>query len=151
MPLKPVKLHVNDAPWITAELKELIKARSKAFARGDTENFRRLRNDVNRERQLCRMRYYNSKVDNLKNAKPSRWWYEVKKIAGMTPATGGDDIRAQLHLDAIENNLAKEIADLINTALLEPMQEFCPLEALPTFDPDSEIVNVVFLVSRRHS
>ena len=89
MPLKPVKPHVNDAPWITAELKELIKARSKAFARGDTEKFRRLRNDVNRERKLCRKRYYNSKVDNLKNTKPSRWWYEVKKIAGMTSATGG--------------------------------------------------------------
>ena len=60
----------------------------------------------------------------------------------MTPGTGGDDIRAQLHLDAIENKSAKEIADLINTALLEPIQEYCPLEALPTFDPDSEIVNV---------
>lgn len=34
MPLRSVKLHVNDAPWITAEFKELIKARSKAFARG---------------------------------------------------------------------------------------------------------------------
>ena len=30
----------------------------------------------------------------------------------------------------------------IYAALLEPMQEYCPLEALPTFDPDSEIVNV---------
>ena len=45
-------------------------------------------------------------------------------------------------MDAIENKSAKEIADLINTALMEPMQEYCPLEALPIFDPDSEIVNV---------
>ncbi len=72
MPLRSVKLHVNDAPWITAEFKELIKARSKAFARGDTEYFRRLRNDVNRERKLCRKRYFHSKVDNLKTTKPSR-------------------------------------------------------------------------------
>ena len=142
MPLKSVMLHVNNAPWTTAELKELIKARSKVFARGDTKNFRRLRNDVNRERKLCRKRYYNSTVDNLKETKPSRWWSKVKKIAGMTPATGGDDIQSQLHLDAIENKSPKDIADFINTALLEPMQEYCPLEALPPFDPDSEVVNL---------
>ncbi len=70
-------------------------------------------------------------MDNLKTTNPSRWWSEVKKIAGMTPATGGDDIRSQLHLDAIENKSPKEIADLINTALLEPMQEYNPFEILP--------------------
>ena len=66
MPLKSVKFHVNDAPWITVEFKELIRARDKAFARGDSVNFRRLRNKVNRERKLCRSRYFNTKVAKLK-------------------------------------------------------------------------------------
>ena len=35
-----------------------------------------------------------------------------------------------------------DIADLINTALLEPMQENRPLEALPPFDLDSEVVKL---------
>ena len=48
----------------------------------------------------------------------------------------------QLHLDAIGNKSTKEIADLINTALLEPMQEYYPLDTLPPFDPDTEVVNL---------
>ena len=84
MPFKSFRLHVNDAPWVTAEFKNLIKQRQSAFARGDQEQFRQLRNAVNRERKLCRSRYYSSKVADLKNVKPGKWWGEVKKIAGMT-------------------------------------------------------------------
>ena len=58
----------------------------------------------------------------------------------MAPATGKDDIRSQLHLADVENKSPQVIADLINTALLEPMQEYRPLESLPPFDPDSEVV-----------
>lgn len=49
MPLKTVKLHVNDPPLVTAEFKALIKARQKAFAQGDTEGYRHLRNITYRE------------------------------------------------------------------------------------------------------
>ena len=55
----------------------------------------------------------------------------MKKIGGMAPATGKDDIRSQLHLADVENKSPQVIADLINTALLEPMQEYRPLESLP--------------------
>ena len=40
MPLKPVKLHVNDAPWITPEFKNLIKLRQKAYTQGNQDRFR---------------------------------------------------------------------------------------------------------------
>ena len=65
-------LQMSVAPWITVEFKELIRARDKAFARGDSVNFRRLRNKVNRERKLCRSRYFNTKVAKLKKTKPSQ-------------------------------------------------------------------------------
>ena len=103
MSLKPVKLHVNNAPWTTAEFKELIRARDKAFAKEDSVNFCRLRNKVNRERKLCRSRYFHTKVVNLKTIKLSQWWGEVKKIAGMAHAPGMVDIRSQLHFDDVEN------------------------------------------------
>lgn len=103
MPLKPVKLHVNNAPWITTEFKELIRARDKASSRGDSDNFRWLRNKVNHERKLCLSRYFNTKVANVKTTKLSQWWGEVKKIAGMVPAMGMDDIRSQHHLDDVKN------------------------------------------------
>ena len=93
--------YVNDAPWVTAEFNNVIRLRKKAYAEGDQDRFRYIRNVVNRERALCRCKYYASKVANLKNTKPSQWWSEVKKIAGMTPATHSDDIRSQLHIDGV--------------------------------------------------
>ena len=71
MPLKTVKRHVNDAPWINSELKELIILRQKAFAEGDTEIFKHYRNIVNRERKCYRSRFYAAQVENLKDSKPS--------------------------------------------------------------------------------
>ncbi|XP_068707894.1 uncharacterized protein [Montipora foliosa] len=139
MPFKSFRLHVNDAPWVTAEFKKLIKQRQSAFARGVQEQFRQLRNAVNRERKLCRSRYYSSKVADVKNVKPGKWWGEVKKIAGMTPSAGCEEIRSHIHIDGIEEKLTKDIADLINDALLDPMQEYQPLENLPSYDSDSEV------------
>ena len=101
--------------------------------------FRHLRNAVNRERKSCRSRYYSSKVADLKNAKHGKWWGEVKKIAGMTPSAGCEEIRSHIHIDGIEEKSTKDIADLINDALLDPMQEYQPLENLPRYDSDSEV------------
>ena len=78
MPLKTVKLHVNDPPWVTAEFKALIKARQKAFAQGDTEGYRHLRNISNRERKVCRGKFYAPKVANLKTTKPSQCGEKLK-------------------------------------------------------------------------
>lgn len=134
MPLKTTKLHVNDPPWFTPELKKLIKLRQRAFQTDDKELFRLYRNRVNRERKTCRANFFSSKVQHLKETKPSQWWNDVKKIAGMTPATGSDDLRSQLHLDQIDDLDLQGIANLINYAFLEPMQDYQPLDSLPPYD-----------------
>ena len=72
MPLTTIKLHVNDVPWVSAEFKAIIKSRKKAFAQGDTERFRHLRNIVTS--QLCRRKYYATKVANLKTTKACQGW-----------------------------------------------------------------------------
>ena len=41
---------------------------------------------MNRERKICRQLYYDSKVSQLKECKPSAWWNEVKKLSGMSSA-----------------------------------------------------------------
>ena len=68
-----------------------------------------------------------------------KWWGEVKNIAGMTPSTGCEEIRSHIHIDGIEEKSTKDIADLINDALLDPMQEYQPLENLLSYDSDSEV------------
>ena len=70
MPLKRVKVHVNDPPWDTSDFKKLIKARQQAYSNGEIETYRHYRNLVNRERKIIRNRFFASKVRHLKDTKP---------------------------------------------------------------------------------
>ena len=142
MPLKTIKLHVNDTPWVSAEFKALIKLRQKAYTQGDTKRFRHLRNIINR---MCRGKYYATKVANLKTTKPSQWWNEVKMIAGMDPATSGEDIYSYLGLDGITMRSNLDTGNMINTALLEPMRDclfLSPLACPPLFSENSEVLTI---------
>ena len=49
-------------------------------------------------------------------------------IAGITHATGGEDIRSHLHLDGFTAHSKQDIANRVNSALLEPMPDNIPLE-----------------------
>ena len=92
--------------------------------------FRFLRNRVNRERKFCRQRYYDSKVSQLKECKPSAWWNEVKKLSGMSSAVRDPDelMRSLQHISAASLS-ASDLANLINDTFLSPMQDFTPLSA----------------------
>ena len=79
LPLKPKRVPANEPPWVNKKLKSLIHDRQSALSRGDTTNFRHLRNSVNRYRKSCRAKYYAAKVEHLRDCEPRRWWKEVKK------------------------------------------------------------------------
>ena len=64
-------IHVNYAPWIKAEFKNLVGLRQQAFNNVDKESYPLYRNAVNRERKSLRNKYFALKVDNLKSTKPS--------------------------------------------------------------------------------
>ena len=68
---------------MTPTLKSLIINRQKAINQGNIEEFKRLRNQVNRQRKICRAKYYKTTVQHLKQCKSNAWWNEVKKLSGM--------------------------------------------------------------------
>lgn len=78
MPVRSVKIHQTDRPWLNADLKRLVQKRQQAFASGDMFLFKLLRNKVNHERKRCRAIYYDNKVRDLKDTRPRDWWREVK-------------------------------------------------------------------------
>ena len=129
LPLRSKTVHLNDPPWVNLILKNLIKRCQRALSKGDSSEFRILRNRVNRERKICRARYYEAKVAHLKACKPSSWWKEVKKLSGMSSVSGGkDDILKSLqHIDGVSN--AKDLAKIINDSFLQPMRAYSPLPA----------------------
>ena len=62
MPIKHHTIYVNDAPWITAEFKNLVRLRQQAFNNVDKESYSLYRNAVNRERKSLRNKYFASKL-----------------------------------------------------------------------------------------
>ena len=135
LPVRSKTKFANDPPWISKKLKQLIRQRQKSLHQGDLRTFRRLRNEVIRERKSCRSKFYDAKVNELKESAPARWWKEIKKISGISEqVTDSGDVLSMLHnLEIDSDNLASQdpspyqLANLINKTFLEPMQSFNPL------------------------
>lgn len=145
IPLRSKTIYPSEPPWLNDKLKNLIKRRQCALAKGNMVTFRTLRNCVNRERKICRAKYYEAKVSHLRECKPSVWWKEVKKLSGMSPAseTRNDTSKLLQHLGFSPGDLA----NYINSAFLSPMQCFEPLSNNP-FDPpqtnnESHAINTI--------
>ena len=85
MPIKQIRIHPDDAPWINQRLKSFIQKRQEAFNIYGVNSiqFKQYRNLVNRERKTCRAKYYESKIQQFKGVTPRKWWQEVKRLSGM--------------------------------------------------------------------
>ena len=77
-------VHITEPPWINYSLKNLIWKRQSELNQGELEEFRHLRNRVNRERKICRTNHYQRKVEHLKNRSSFSWWKNVKKLSGVS-------------------------------------------------------------------
>ena len=89
--------------------------------------FRYLRNRVNRKRKTCREQYFESKVNHLKDCKPSVWWKEIKRLSSMSSAVKDqDELKQSLQL-LNGYSSAPDLVKLINDAFLSPIQDFTPL------------------------
>ena len=138
MPEKQIRIHPADAPWMNQKLKSLIFNRQKAFnAHGvHSPRFKYYRNCVNRERKVCRAKYYESNIKHLKGEAPRKWWNEVKRLSGIKSA--GTNLSHQINVEGFMNLPPHEQANTINTAFLAPLAEYRisePLERLPLEDP----------------
>ena len=111
----------------TNNLNSLTHDRQTGFARGEEASFRRLRNRVNRLRKSCRPKYYESKVEHLRDCALRRWWNEVKRLGGIKSATRTDPISVLKRLDSGPDSSLKALANTVNNAFLAPMNSFSPL------------------------
>ena len=77
-PLRKIKQHPTDKPWITPELKILIQQRQQAMFK-DPLVFKNLRNKINRLCNRLRSSFFASKVENCENT--ASWWKSIKQLA----------------------------------------------------------------------
>ena len=78
MPLKRVRINTGDAPWMIKQLKSSIVKRQEAFKEHGTDSvqFKFYRNVVNRKRKMCKVKFYEIKVEQMKQSDPKSWWKE---------------------------------------------------------------------------
>ena len=115
----------------TNTFKALIKRPQRALNLGDQEEFRRLRNRVNRERKSCRSKYYDRNIKHLKNCIPFQWWTEVNKLSGMSKGSGAKEniIKSLTRLNNGDAGVTTDadLVNLVNDGFLSPMKDFQPL------------------------
>lgn len=58
LPMRSKTIFFNYPPRANQSLKKMIRTRQKALAQGDLHTFRSLRNRINRERKVCRAKYF---------------------------------------------------------------------------------------------
>ena len=78
MPEKEYRVCAADAPWMTPGLKSVILKRQKAFKNHGPESVQ-----FKYFRKVCRGRFYDSKVKQLKGENPNKWWDEAKRLSGV--------------------------------------------------------------------
>ena len=82
-PLRTVKLHDKDKPWVTHEFKKIILNRQKAYHDGKIEQYHYLRNLSHRQCAKLRSAYLRKMTDQLKsNPNPKKWCECIIQLAG---------------------------------------------------------------------
>ncbi|XP_068697409.1 uncharacterized protein [Montipora capricornis] len=133
MPVSKVRLNTRDASWMTLHLKDLIQKRQQAFHKkgADSVQFKFYRSQVNRERKLCRTKFYESHVVHTKKEDPKAWWREMKCLSGGKVCSG--DLINHINVKEVENLSTCELANSIKKAFHEPLEEYrlsCPITRL---------------------
>ena len=139
LPIKTVKLHDNDKPWVTPEFKKIIGTRQKAFHHGKSPHYQQLRNQVNRESKKLRSTFLEKKLEQLKlNPNPKKWWQSIKQLSGYPK-------KKVLSTLVVGNQVmsGKALAENINDAFVSVTKEIPPLNR-PHIDIYQKIAIMTF-------
>ena len=81
-PLKSVKIHPTDIPWMTSRIKQLILERQRVFHSNRNGRWKELRIRVRDKIAAREKAFYSEKVSYLKNTDPRKWWSLVNRLSG---------------------------------------------------------------------
>ena len=138
-PLKMVRSHPNDKPWMTPHIKDLILQRQQAFSSSDHSLWRLLRNKVARAIASSKQSYYTNQVFRLKSSDPSRWCKHIKQLHG----------KSSSYVNFISHNGSilseTRLPDFLNHFFASVSDAFTPLGycTLPAFLPSPKQLPVV--------
>ena len=102
----------TDKPWITEDYKRDISQRQHYLKIGDTVNFNRLRNIVNRKTKSLRSLHYKHKVRSLNSENLRSWFKQTKELIGLK--SSNEDVFIPLADELCDGDMTK-LANNMNT------------------------------------
>jgi len=136
-PVKTTKSHQTDKPWITHNIKMMIKDRQKAFHSGNTLQWRSLKYKVQHEIAKKKRSYYKNKVDHLKNDDCRKWWNIINRMSGRS-AKSPDFVLERDGKTMCQQELANSLNDFY--ASVNADIPLLNTEIIPAFLPAAEEV-----------
>ena len=82
MPLKTVRVHPSDKPWMTPQIKILISDRQRAYTRGDQVRYNQLKAKISRLIANAKQKFYQDKAQDLRHTNPGKWYRSIYAMTG---------------------------------------------------------------------
>jgi len=81
VPVRKIRMHPSDKPWMTPYIKSEIKRRQQAFAPDDMKNYQAPKLNMELIR-AAKLRFYENKTANLRSTAPSKWFTSIYRSCG---------------------------------------------------------------------
>jgi hypothetical protein len=111
LPVRTVRAHCTDKPWMTPNIKALIKARQRAFTKGATPKYKSLHAKV-KLISNAKATYYKSKAEGSHQSNPAKWYKTIYRLAAAT--------ENQQSLSSPDHADLMEIADRLQRSFTKP-------------------------------
>ena len=79
-PLQKISQHATDKPWMSADIKDLIRKRQRAHAAGNTDLRKLLAMRIIADIRLAKAKFFKEKIALLHNVNPARWFRHISDI-----------------------------------------------------------------------
>ena len=139
LPMRSVKLHSSDKPWITSDIKDSIKKRQQAWVKGELQQYKFHRNKVSQLCKVARRRFYHDRISCMKDTNPKKWWDNIKLLSGLSkPST----LKSMIVNGAVLKDA--DLVEAINESLGRVADDIPPLKFTPipvSHIPDKYIIS----------
>ncbi|CAB4039279.1 Hypothetical predicted protein, partial [Paramuricea clavata] len=115
MPLKSIRLHPTDKPWMTPNINAKIKLRQRAFTRGSMSQYNFLSAQVEDMIRKAKSNYYQNKAKTFRTSDPAKWYEAIYNLSGVSSQ----------HEGLIVNSMGSEaaLAEKLQISFTEPWKD----------------------------
>ena len=126
-PMRTIRVRASDKPWLNSSVKLLINARDRAFSKGKTSKYIRLRHQVINCIKQQKMRYF---TDATLSKNQRKVWKTIRSLSGQSDAPNPSLPTAQQFCDYFssvfqhQEPLENLVADAVNVTFHETFSPF---------------------------